>query len=366
MGAERCPAACNHRRLSSTLDARRERSGVPESLRYLKANAVSMSITRFLCIAAVFASGTAAGQSLDSEAQVHARQSYELARRNALAEAVTEMREAIRLSPGNPLYHSALAGILSKEDQLAGAKTELEVALSLKPPDRARTVIEQRLAETDLKLGEALARGGQLQEGLAVASDAAKRFEQDPKVWQMLGYFQQHLQLNSLAVQSYRNAVKLDPASAESNVGLATAQFAAGMEADAVRTLEAGIGKFPEDPAHFQALGVVLLRLSESGQDTAARSREMFEKALRLDQTLPEAQYEVGMSLFRANNLSAAKEHLLLAEASAPNDSRIHFALSKLYRREGQTADSEREMRAFERSKTEGNDRAVARLRREP
>lgn len=333
----------------------------------LRQTPFSMSISRLLRIAAVFACALArAGQSADSEAQVHARQSYELARRNSLAEAITEMREAIRLSPENPLYHSALAGLLSKQNELAGAKTELELALGLKPSERVRTVIEQRLEQTDLQLGETLARRGQLQEGLAVASDAAKRFERDSKVWQMLGYFQQHLQLNNLAVQSYRTAVKLDPASAESNVGLATAQFAAGTEAEAVRTLEAGIEKFPEDPAHFQALGVVLLRLSESGEDTAARSREMFERALRLDPTLSEAHYELGMSLLRANNLSAARQHLLSAEASAPNDSRIHFALANLYRKAGQAADSEREMQAFERSKHDGHDRAVARLRQEP
>ncbi len=182
----------------------------------------------------------------------------------------------------------------------------------------------------------------------------------------MLGYFQQKLQLNRLAVQSYSSAIQLDPASAESNVGLATAQFAAGMEADAVRTLQAGIAKFAEDPAHYQALGVVLLRLSESGEATAARSREMFENALRLDPSLPEAHYELGMFSLAENNVAAAKNHLLAAEMSAPNDSRIHFALARLYRRERLTIDAEREMEAFERTKLDGQNGSVARLRKTP
>lgn len=323
-----------------------------------------MRTVRILCfVSLLFGATLSAQQPGQSEAEMHARQSFDFARQGLLSKAEGEMREAIRLSPRNPLYHSALAGVLSKDDHLSEAKTELESALRLNPPPQARMVIEQRLAQTDLTLGAELARTGRFQEGLAIASDAAARFPQDAKTWQMLGYFQGKLQLNLDAVRSYASAVRLDPASPEADVGLGTSEFAAGMAEQSLQSLEAGVLKFPEDPAHYQALGVVLFRLSESGQDTGSRARQMFEKALCLDKSLPEAHYELGTLALAAGKLTAAKDHFLAAEQSAPQDSRIHFALARLYRKEGQIADSEREMQAFQKTKTDGHQADVARLR---
>ena len=104
----------------------------------------------------------------------------------------------------------------------------------------------------------------------------------------------------------------------DASVGLGTAQFSAGLEDEAIRTLEKGLVKFPEDATHYQALGVVLLRVSEEGRDTKARARILFEKALRIDNTLPEAHYELGAMALQANDIRSAEDHLLAAERSAP------------------------------------------------
>jgi len=199
----------------------------------------------------------------------------------------------------------------------------------------------------DLTLGAQLARTGQYREGLRVASDATKRFPSDARVFQMLGYFQTKLQLNRDAVRSYARALQLDPASPEASVGLGTAQFSAGLEDEAIRTLERGIAQFPDDATHYQALGVVLLRVGEQGRDTKARAQSMFEKSLRIDNALAEAHYELGAMALQADDIRSAENHLLAAERSAPNDSRIHFALARLYRRQGNAQAADQEMKAF-------------------
>jgi Flp pilus assembly protein TadD len=63
----------------------------------------------------------AAERADTSQAETHARQSYALSQQGRLPEAEQEMREAIRLAPRNPLYHSALGGLLAKDEKLSEA-----------------------------------------------------------------------------------------------------------------------------------------------------------------------------------------------------------------------------------------------------
>jgi Flp pilus assembly protein TadD len=286
-----------------------------------------------------------------SEAESHARRSYQLAQQGLLSEAEGELRKAIDLVPENALYHSALAGLLLKRDKLDEAESELDRSLALNPPAQALPVISARLKQVDLDLGAQLGKTGHNREGLLLAESAAARFPSDARVLEMLGYFQSKGQLNREAAESFARALAIDPSSASASVHLGAALFASGREDEAVRRLESGIIQFPSDPAHYEALAVVLLRMSETGRTTKERARTLFDKALSLDGSLPEAHYELGLLSLEDRRFEAAKEHLLSAERSAPNDSRVHFALARLYRMENRKDDAEREMQAFEAAK---------------
>ncbi len=287
----------------------------------------------------------------DPEAVAHARKSYELSRQGKTAEAEQEIRESIRLAPENPLYHSALAGLVQKTGNLEEAKAEFEQALDSNLNETLRSRLSDSLEQVDLELGAQLGTAGRYSAGLAVATDAARRFPKSARVFQMLGFFETKRQLNLNAVKSYSRALELDPSSTEASVGLGMAQSAAGMPTEAQRTLEAGIARFPRDAMHYQALGVVLLQLSESGEADPTRARAMFEAALKINPALAESHYQLGNLALQKGDLNAAKEHLQLAEKSAPDDSRIHFAMSRLYRREGNTAAAQQEMAAFQKAK---------------
>jgi protein O-GlcNAc transferase len=287
-------------------------------------------------------------QAEDQDAQWHARQSYDHLRQGQLAEAEQEIRESIRLSPTDPLYHSALAGILHRSHRLKECATEYSKALdSLAENSAARQKVAEQLEAVDLESGAECAKTARYNEGLGLSADAAQRFPASARVFQMLGYFQTKVQLNVAAVKSYRRALDLNPASADACLGLAMAQSAAGMNKDAVATLESNVKRFPDNALIFQTLGVVLLQAAEP-----ERAAAMFDAALKIDGVLAESHLQLGNMALDKRDLTRAGQHLLAAEAAAPQDSRIHFALARWYRRTGDTEAASREMKAFEVAKT--------------
>jgi tetratricopeptide (TPR) repeat protein len=299
---------------------------------------------------AVFGAGVIAW-SQDTQALSHARQSHQLSQQGKLAEAEQEIRESLRLEPANPLYHSALAGLLQKCDRLEESRSELEKAMDLKPSDAVREQLTGRLERVDLELGARLAKSGRYHAGLVVATDAARLSPNSAAALQMLGFFQTKRSLNLDAVNSYRRALEIDPASTEASVGLGVAQSAAGMPAEALQTLEAGARRFPRDAMHWQAIGLVLLQLAELGNCDPTRAQAAFDTALKINPDLAESHYRLGSIALENGDLTSARDHLEKALGSTPAGSRVHFALARLYRRENHPAEAAREMEAFERAK---------------
>src|SRR5439155_6464481 len=67
------------------------------------------------CCLLLFLCATLVRAAEAPEALQHARKSYEFAQRGDLARAAEEMRAAIHIAPGNPLYYSALGGIAARQ-----------------------------------------------------------------------------------------------------------------------------------------------------------------------------------------------------------------------------------------------------------
>jgi tetratricopeptide (TPR) repeat protein len=82
-----------------------------------------------------------------THAQFHTDRGRELLSQGFVAESEKDLREAVSLDPSNADAHSALARILSGNNDLAGARSEAETALRLK--SSAETLV--LLAELDLR-----------------------------------------------------------------------------------------------------------------------------------------------------------------------------------------------------------------------
>lgn len=343
-----------------------------------------MEALTILRSAAVLWAFAAAGQE-PPEALALARQAYESARAGNADDAVIKLREAARIAPGNALYRAALGGIFERQGKLVAADQEFTAALridsgnpalllksasigaqlhqfeaarerllkltSLQPENAAA---RELLESVSLDWGAELAGLRRYRAGLLLARDTAARFPKSSRAFLMLGLFESRNQQNLAAVSAYRRARELDPAAPEPSAGLGIAESGAGLLAEARRTLEAGLRKFPKDAAHHQAYGVLLVKMSESGTVSETEARAALEAALKLDGALPEPHYQLGNLALAHDDAATAMKHFEAAAQSGLDDARIHWAMSRALRRLGNAAEAARHLAAFqERKKAE-------------
>jgi tetratricopeptide (TPR) repeat protein len=282
------------------------------------------------------------------EAMQHARASYELAKRGDLAAAAEEMRISIRLAPENPLYLSALGGIVSRQGNLQEARECFSRAVKIDPQNPK---LRSQLEQVSLDLGEQLAKQRRFKAGALLAEDAGREFPESARVQQMLGFFRMRNHQNPAAVDAYGRALSLSPESGDINVGLGIAQTAAGMLAQAAQTLQAGITKWPNDATQYQAYGVLLLRMADEGSASEDHGAEMLRKALSLDVSLSEAHYQLGNRALRQGKTDDAIEHLSMALRNGDQSSKVYFALSRAYRAAGNSQESEKYASVFREQK---------------
>lgn len=271
-----------------------------------------------------------------------ARQAYDDARAGRMAEAITGLREAARLAPGNALYHSALGGLLEKQGSLEEAVAEFGAAARLDAQFR------DRWEAVSLDWGAELARAGRFRTGLPFAQQTAAQFPQSSRAAIMLGLFLTRNQQNLAAVDAYRRAVLLSPDSPEANVGLGIAQSNAGLSADAATTFADGLRRFPRDATHRQAYGVLLVKLFETGKvSAAAEATAMLESALKIDASLAEPHYQLGALALARGDVSAAEERFSTAASLGLDDARLHYAWARALRRLNRGADAEEHLNLF-------------------
>jgi Flp pilus assembly protein TadD len=289
-----------------------------------------------------------AGVAEPAEAMMHARKAYDLARSGQVEPAITELKEAARLAPLNPLYHSALGGMYERQEQLEGAVFEFAEAVRLDP---ANTKLADRLEAVSLQWGATLAREKRFRAGLAHAQVSAARFPKSPSVHIMLGLFETRNQQNVAAVRAYRRALELDSDSVDASLGLGMAQTNAGRFKEALATFDRGLQKFPKDAMHRQAYGALLVKMAESDEATVESAAKMLESALALDPSLAEAHYQLGTLALSRGDDSGAALHLHAAASNGLDDSRLHYSTSRALRRLGKQDEAARHLQLFRERK---------------
>ena len=123
----------------------------------------------------------------------------------------------------------------------------------------------------------------------------------------------------------------------------------------------AGASQWPQAEQEFRAetklqpgnaeaafrLGDALLR-----QGKAHAARAELERSNRLQPGMPETLYSLGKSASLDNDPASAQKawsDLLNIEKEGPLAAQAHFGLAALYRKQGNTAEAEREMQEFQR-----------------
>src|SRR5207247_6698470 len=127
----------------------------------------------------------------------------------------------------------------------------------------------------------------------------------------------------------------------------------AGMIREALATFKKAINQFPQSALLHQDYGKVLVKLSETGHtDAESRAANLFQNALALDPSLSESQYFLGNLALKQGRITEAVRCLESAAQRDKKSSRVHYALSRAYRRIGRTEEAAKEQEVYLRLKS--------------
>jgi len=259
-----------------------------------------------------------------------------------LPEARQTLLELINAGRKTGDIYNLLGWCYQDEHQLDQAVSALEEAIRLDPPQEANY----------LDLAKIYMVNGKIPSALLVAKHGATALPDAPRIVLLKGSIELKAGQFTDALASYTRAQQLSPDDPDGALGIARAQFGAGMTKEATASFESGMKRFPKDarfPLHYALL---LLKQSETGDASAeARAETLLKSALALDRSMPEAHYHLGDLALKNGRNAEAAAHLESAEKLDPESKETHFALSRAYRRLGRSADAAKEMDLYNKLK---------------
>jgi protein O-GlcNAc transferase len=196
-----------------------------------------------------------------------------------------------------------------------------------------------------------LVRSNKLATALQTSRKAVEAFPQSDSAYISMGGVEMKMDQFTDAVKSYRRALELNPKSLDGKIGMASAEWAAGMRTDAELKFKELLKQHPREASVYENYGKSL-RDGATDDAMLARAGELLKRAVELDNSSqPEPHFELGLFELKKNTVEAsahAAEQLEAAAHLGLNDSKLHYALARAYRRLGRDDDAAKEMRLYE------------------
>jgi tetratricopeptide (TPR) repeat protein len=149
------------------------------------------------------------------------------------------------------------------------------------------------------------------------------------------------------AENEYREALRLRPDTPEIHLALGRLYAASSQWAKAEEEFRSEAQIEPGDAEAAYRLGAACLE-----QGKLAEARKELERADKLQPGMPETLYSLGKTALLQNEpnvAEAAWTRLLTIEKDSTLAAQAHFGLAGIYRKQGKTAEAEREMAEFRR-----------------
>lgn len=243
--------------------------------------------------------------------------------------------------------YNLLAWCYHKKGKSTDAMTVFNQAISRIPPTESEY----------LKLGNALLRNRLFPAAEKVANKMIEMSPNSEAAYRLRGSSELELHNCNEAIQSFTQALKISPDSAEAHLGMALAQWCFGTTSEAKLTFEEGLRRFPRHIAHYTQYAHMLLELAETGDQAAeAKAVAVLQTAISIDGSDAEAHYLFGNFLLRKSKLQEAVKELESAARLDPASSKAHYALARAYSRLGRDQIASQEMEAFQKAKAEEDD----------
>jgi tetratricopeptide (TPR) repeat protein len=227
-----------------------------------------------------------------------------------------------------------------KQGQSEQATRAFEDAISVQPNEESNYLDLEKILVADNRLAAAL----------AVAKRTTDALPNSSRAFVLRGSVEMQTSQFNNAVTSYHRALKLGSTGGDAALGLADAEFAAGMTNESHADFETGIQQFPKDARFRLHYALALLKEAETGDPLVeARGEELLKSAVKLDPSSVEAYCEVGELALRNSHTAEALRYYEAAAKLDPQKAKAHFGLSKVYRRLGRTQDASREEKLFQK-----------------
>jgi tetratricopeptide (TPR) repeat protein len=255
------------------------------------------------------------------------------------AESEQTLRQLVDSGNATGSALNLLGWCYQKQNHAEQAFQAFERAIALEPADESNYLDFEKVLVADNRLAAAL----------EIAKRTTDALPKSSRAFAMRGSIEMQASQFSNAVASYRRATELDPAAADSALGLADAEFAADMSKEASVSYEAAIRQFPRDTRFRIHYASALLKAAETGEPQAEKRAEtLLESAVKLDPSSVEARCQLGELALKNGQTREALEQYKVAAKLDPQNPKTHFGLSKVYRRLGKTEDASRETELFE------------------
>jgi tetratricopeptide (TPR) repeat protein len=327
----------------------------PEALQHLQAGADAEKQRHFEVAIAEFKKVTELAPTL-AEGFVNLGQAY--MEHQDYGAAIAPLKHALELSPDLGAAHQLLGYALLAEGYNAQAIPHLEK-------------VQERTA-----LGIAQIGTGQLQPAVENLQAALAQHPNDPDLLYYLGRASGLLSKQAIdtlqavypdsarahqalaenyyvlrqmpqAEKEFLEALRLRPDTPELHLELGLVYAGSAQWAKAEEQFRAQTKLQPGNAEGAYRLGAALLQ-----QGKASEASIELQRADRLQPEMPETLYSLGKAAALAGDPAAAEKawtKLLVIEKGSSLSAQTHFALAGLYRKQGKTADAERETREFQK-----------------
>ncbi len=230
-----------------------------------------------------------------------------------LADAVVQLRQALKLDPADPDVHYNLGAVLSRQGHTSEAVAHYLESIRLNPS----------YVQAHYNLGNILLEQGRFTEAVAQYEEVLREDPTFVRAYDNLGNALVRQGDVAAAIARYREAIRLQPEMAEAHYGVAAALVRQGRDDLAAAEYAQAIQLNPRLAPARAELGALFAR-----QNRVADAMAQYQAAIQLQPENADTHYNVGTTLLRQGQVAQAVEQLSLAIRLDPQLAQAHYNLA--------------------------------------